>query len=231
MIQTLCANELDPPQHKVVSKISHHPTSLKKRPKKNTHIFPPSNLICNVTTASPTQIIANTPLNTTSLCSSLPAKLNRLLNTKQKINGPHRSQSRNPALIPFPLPNRLSGSITRPAKPASSSLAPLSPAPRRFAYAPLSPSSLSNIVPPNKYLGYKTSRILSQMARRSRRRVSQTVSSIVLVGARRSSPGMRFVQDVVLEEEEPMVPVRGARWEVEGFWRGSSKSSREAGMG
>jgi len=42
---------------------------------------------------------------------------------------------------------------------------------------------------------------------------------------------MRFVQDVVLEEEEPMVPVRGARWEVEGFWRGSSKSSREAGMG
>jgi hypothetical protein len=71
--------------------------------------------------------------------------------------------------------------------------------------------------------------------------VSQTDSSIVLVGARRSSPGMRDVQPEEAlvgaeDEEEPMVPeTRGAREDDEagaGRWsRGSSKSLRSAGEG
>lgn len=72
--------------------------------------------------------------------------------------------------------------------------------------------------------------------------MSQTDSSIVLVGARRSSPGMREVQPAPEEvlagvEEEPMVPeTRGAREEDEagvGRWwsRGSSKSLRSAAGG
>jgi len=68
--------------------------------------------------------------------------------------------------------------------------------------------------------------------------VSQTDSSIVFVGARRSSPGMREVrfweekEDGVgppppPPEEEPIVPVRGR----EEDWRGSSKVFRSAGRG
>lgn len=43
-------------------------TSVSKcrKKKKRTHIFPPNNLICSVTTASPIQTIAKTPLNTSS---------------------------------------------------------------------------------------------------------------------------------------------------------------------
>jgi hypothetical protein len=50
------------------------------------------------------------------------------------------------------------------------------------------------IMPPSRYLGYSTCCILLQMAMRSRESVSHTVSSIVLVGARRSSPGMLEVR-------------------------------------
>ena len=84
-------------------------------------------------------------------------------------------------------------------------------------------------MPPSKYLGYSTCFIFSQIASRSRDNVSHTVSSMVLVGARRSSPGMVEVKyDCVFAPpgREEMLPVRGVRSEVP--WRGSSRSSREA---
>jgi hypothetical protein len=77
--------------------------------------------------------------------------------------------------------------------------------------------------------------------------VAQTDSSIVLREEVRSSPGMRDVQELAaalvllrldcgaVEEEEPMVPVRGVREEVEAegwdvLLRGSSKVLRSAGF-
>jgi hypothetical protein len=50
------------------------------------------------------------------------------------------------------------------------------------------------MMPPSRYLGYRTCFIFSQMAKMSRDSVSHTVSSMVLVGARRSSPGMLDVR-------------------------------------
>ncbi len=66
------------------------------------------------------------------------------------------------------------------------------------------------------------------MASRSRDSVSHTVSSMVLVGARRSSPGMVEVRyDCVLPPgREEMLPVSGARSEMP--WIGSSRSSSVA---
>jgi hypothetical protein len=85
------------------------------------------------------------------------------------------------------------------------------------------------MMPPSRYLGYSTCFIFSQMANRSRESVSHTVSSMVLVGARRSSPGMLDVRyDCVLAApaRDAMLPVSGARSDVP--WRGSSRSSRVA---
>lgn len=92
-------------------------------------------------------------------------------------------------------------------------------------------------MPPSKYLGHSTWRIFSQTASRSRRSVSQTDSSNVLTGARRSSPGIaefRYPWALWAERElelacdEEMLPVRGARSSVRPPWAGSSRSSRVA---
>lgn len=66
------------------------------------------------------------------------------------------------------------------------------------------------------------------MASRSRDKVSHTVSSMVFVGARRSSPPTAEVRyDCVLPpDREPMFPVSGARSEVPCM--GSSRSSSVA---
>jgi hypothetical protein len=185
-------------------------------------MLPPNSLICIVTTASPIHIRAKTPENTRSFClPPAPHERNRLSN-KQKISGPHRSQSLKPSLMPLcriasasgHLPARL---LKLPPKPSAS--------PR--SAAPMPPPCC--IMPPNRYLGYSTCFIFSHIAKMSLDSVSHTVSSMVLVGARRSSPGMLEVRyDCVFAapDREEMFPVRGARSEVP--WRGSSRSSRVA---
>ncbi len=57
-------------------------------------MLPPSSLICSVTTASPIHTMAKMPLKTTSLWASRALKLSSRLSSRQKIRGPHRSQSR-----------------------------------------------------------------------------------------------------------------------------------------
>lgn len=153
-------------------------------------MLPPSSLICVVTTASPIHTIAKTPEKTWLFCSGLALKLSSELSSKQNTNGPHRSQSRSPLLMPPPPLNRFSASIALPARFRISSLAPDIPPWRKPSYAPRRLVVLSSMLPPNRYLGYKTSRIFCQTAIRSRLRVAQTDSSMVLVDALRSSPGI-----------------------------------------
>lgn len=178
--------------------------------KGKTYMFPPSNLICAVTTASPIQTIAKTPLNTKLFCSGLALKLSSKLSKRQKTSGPQRSQSRSPGLI-FPWFSKFSVSITLPAIFLTSSLAPANPPLLKPSNAPRIVVVLSIMLPPKRYLGYNTSRILDQTANRSRDRVSQTDSSIVFRVAR-SVPGMAEVRYCSLSgrEEEPMLPVSGA---------------------
>jgi hypothetical protein len=185
-----------------------------------TYMLPPNSLICIVTTASPIHTKAKTPEKTRSFClPPAPHDRNRL-SSKQKMSGPHRSQSRRPSLMPLWSSVSASGHLPAmflklPPRPSASprSAAPM-PAPRC-------------IIPPSRYLGYSTCFIFSHMARTSRDSVSQTVSSMVLVGARRSSPGMLEVRyDCAAPDREDIFPVNGARSEVP--WRGSSKSSRVA---
>lgn len=53
-----------------------------------THMFPPSSLICSVTTASPIHTIEKTPEKTRSDCL-LEARIDRnMLNKRQNISGP-----------------------------------------------------------------------------------------------------------------------------------------------
>ncbi len=201
-------------------------------------MFPPSNLICSVTIASPIHTMAKTPEKMAYFCLGWPQILNSTDSNRQKIRGPHKSQSLRPGVMLFWL-SKDSGSMTLPARDCSSSRAPESPAPRRLAYAPRNPPlamPLSSIEPPNRYRGYSTSRILDQTARRSRRTVSHTVSSIVFCGARRSSPGIRDVRKDSLSGLEdaddvpacpPMLPVKGARCDS-ALDKGSSKSLRSA---
>lgn len=66
-----------------------------------THMFPPSSLICSVTTASPIQTMAKTPLKTMSFWSGWAQKLSSKLSSRQKIRGPHMSQSRRPGVMLF----------------------------------------------------------------------------------------------------------------------------------
>lgn len=82
-----------------------------------THMLPPNNLICSVTTASPIQMMANTPEKTPDRWESCARKDSRKLSRRQKSKGPlvvmsasggldglswtyHRSQSRSPSLMP-----------------------------------------------------------------------------------------------------------------------------------
>ena len=200
-------------------------------------MFPPSNLICIVTTASPIQMSAKTPEKTTLFCSLFAVIERSKLSNRQNINGPlirsvsnftsgrighmpyHRSQSRKPSLIP-PC-NTASASGHLPAMPLKPP-AMLLPSPRS---APPIPPPRCNI-PPRRYLGHKTCRIFSHTACRSLDNVSHTVSSIVFVGARLSSPGIeefRYDWEMGLREDEDCIlPVKGARSEVGS--RGSSSS-------
>lgn len=56
-------------------------------------MFPPNNLICAVTTASPIHTIAKTPANTSVFCVSLALILRSVLSARQNTSGPQRSQS------------------------------------------------------------------------------------------------------------------------------------------
>lgn len=166
-------------------------------------MLPPRSLICAVTTASPIQIKAKTPEKTMVFCSDEAVMESKRLSNKQKMSGPlnkdqsqkkfraanfverhsyQRSQSRRPSLMPPCKTTSASGQ--RPAMPRKPP-ARLSPSPRS---APPNPPPLCKN-PPSKYLGHNTWRIFSQTASRSRESVSHTDSSIVLLGARRSSPG------------------------------------------
>lgn len=53
-----------------------------------THMFPPNNLICKVTTASPIQTIEKTPEKTKSDCARDARIDKNMLNKRQKISGP-----------------------------------------------------------------------------------------------------------------------------------------------
>jgi hypothetical protein len=61
MIQIDCAKELSSIS---LASSKNFAVSQKDRVGVNTHMVPPSSLICAVTTASPSQIIAKTPENT-----------------------------------------------------------------------------------------------------------------------------------------------------------------------
>jgi hypothetical protein len=147
------------------------------------YMLPPSSLICIVTTASPIHTMAKTPEKTRSLCW-LPAPHDRnKLSSRQKMSGPHRSQSLSPSLMP--LCKRASASGHRPA---SVRRLPPRPSASPRSAAPMPPPRC--IMPPSRYLGYSTCFIFSHIANRSLESVAHTVSSMVFVGARRSSPGM-----------------------------------------
>lgn len=51
-------------------------------------MFPPSSLICNVTTASPIQTIEKTPEKTRDACSPFARIDKNILSSKQKMSGP-----------------------------------------------------------------------------------------------------------------------------------------------
>lgn len=137
--------------------------------------------------------------------------------------------------------NTASASGHRPTRPRTCPIAPCNPPPMSpSASSPLPVPALPPpfITPPSRYFGYNTCRIFSHTASRSRRSVSHTVSSMVLSGARRSSPAIAELRYPCAEPaarwfelacEEVMVPVRGARSEVEAWLAGSSRSSRVAG--
>ena len=71
-----------------------HPSHVQKS-QIGTYILPPSNLICNVTTASPIHTIVNTPEKTSDDCSPLARIDRNILRSKQKISGPLARQSVN----------------------------------------------------------------------------------------------------------------------------------------
>jgi hypothetical protein len=171
----------------------------------STYMFPPSSLICKVTTASPIQTIEKTPEKTRSDCLLEARRERNMLSKRQNISGPlyavlaikspitgsdtyQRSQSLSPSLIP---PWRIpSASGHRPTSPLISPPKPwLSP--RSAAFMP--PPPLCSI-PPKRYLGHSTCFIFSHTASRSLDKVAHTLSSIVFCGARRSSPGMLEVR-------------------------------------
>jgi hypothetical protein len=121
----------------------------------------------------------------------------------------------------------VSASGQRPRRPLATPPSPLSTSP---AIPP--PPRMS--MPPSRYLGQSTSRTFSHTALRSRDSVSQTDSSMVLVVARRSSPGMDDVRyDWVFPPARddgggwPMLPVSGVRSDVASR-SGSSRSTRSA---
>ena len=150
-------------------------------------MFPPSNLICSVTTASPIQTKAKTPEKTRSLWSPFAPHDKNKLSSRQKIRGPHKSQSLRPSLMPPCRITSASGHL-----PAMFLRPPPKPSASPRSAAPMPPPLC--IIPPNRYFGYSTCFIFSHIAKMSRDNVSQTVSSMVLVGARRSSPGMLDVR-------------------------------------
>jgi hypothetical protein len=185
-------------------------------------MLPPRSLICIVTTASPTHTRAKTPEKTRSLCCPPAPHERNKLSSRQKMSGPHRSQSLRPSLMPLCRRASASGHL-----PAMFLKLPPSPSASPRSAAPMPPPLC--IMPPSRYLGYSTCFIFSHIASRSRDSVSHTVSSMVLVGARRSSPGILDVKyDCVFAapDRDDIFPVRGARSEVP--CRGSSRSSRVA---
>lgn len=197
-------------------------------------MFPPKSLICVVTTASPIQTSANTPEKTAVFCLPDAVIDSSKLSSRQNINGPlymrsggfnqpaagmslqtpayQRSQSLKPSDMPPWSTTSASGHLpATPLKPP----ARLSPSPLS---APPMPPPLCSI-PPSRYLGQRTCLIFSHTASRSRDNVSHTDSSIVLVGARLSSPGideLRYDWDRGLREDDWMLPVNGARSELDG---------------
>ena len=123
----------------------------------------------------------------------------------------HRSQSRKPSLIAPCKRASASGSLLAiPRRPPAIPLSPLSKPPKP-------PSRCS--IPPSRYRGISTKRIFSHDARKSLDKVSHTDSSIVLVGARRSSPWIASLR-YALEDDGWILPVKGARSDS----RGSSRS-------
>lgn len=128
------------------------------------------------------------------------------------IGAYQRSQSRKPSDMPPWRTTSASGHL--PATPLNPP-ARLSPSP--LSAPPMPPPLCST--PPSRYLGQRTCLIFSHTASISRDKVSHTDSSIVLVGARLSSPGideLRYDLDRGLREEDDwMLPVNGTRSEVD----------------
>lgn len=118
-----------------------------------------------------------------------------------------------------------SASGHRPAMPLRP---PARLSPCALSAPPIPPPRWS--IPPSKYFGQSTCLIFSHTASRSRDKVSHTDSSIVLVGARRSSPGMEELRydcgRGFRDEDDCMFPVKGARSELD--CKGSSRSLMSA---
>jgi len=146
-------------------------------------MLPPRSLICIVTTASPIHTMAKTPEKTRSFCLPPAPQDRNKLSSKQKMSGPQRSQSLRPSLMPLCRMASASGHL-----PAIFLRLPPRPSASPRSAAPMPPPCC--IMPPSRYLGYSTCFIFSHIANKSLDSVSHTVSSMVLVGARRSSPGM-----------------------------------------
>src|ERR1700761_3544495 len=110
---------------------------------------------------------------------------------------------------------------------------PLAASPSPLSASPAIPSPLRVRMPPRRYFGQSTSRTFSHTAFKSRDKVSQTDSSIVFVGARRSSPEIADVKYDWLfgpledDDRDCILPVKGVRSLAAGC-SGSSKSSRSA---
>ena len=141
-------------------------------------MWPPSNLIWNVMSASPSQTMIKVPAKTSTLCSSVAAMLSRVLSVRQKRRGPQRSQSWTDAAAvvlaeELALRTAAGRGWCRELKPPDSSIELASG--HRLARRNRGQSTESSL----RYTEY-----------RSRDRVSHTDSSSVSRGARRSDPGI-----------------------------------------
>lgn len=105
---------------------------------------------------------------------------------------------------------------------------PLRPPARLASWVPSAPPIPAPrwSMPPSRYLGHSTCLIFSHTAKRSRDSVSHTDSSIVFVGARRSSPGIEELRydcgSGFRDDDDCIFPVNGALSEF--VCRGSSRS-------
>lgn len=110
-------------------------------------MLPPSNLICSVTIASPSQTMVNTPEKTNDDCSSLARIDRNMLRSKQKINGPLEASQCQSTNLQHPR-GREGKSSTR-VKVKGEHNIPKIPIPQSLTHSPLQ-NNISIGPPPDK---------------------------------------------------------------------------------